>query len=170
MHFFVILKHASLVSVCTSAQSPSSMLIPTLTPSPLPPLSPTQIPSQTIGASSSWGPIMMPGEVQELLASEPQTGEYYVITKGHKLGVYLFWWVTYSWVNIPFKEKHIQAWHSWAHQGVEKPLLLEEDQQACGSGAIHYGIPKGQLWVPFPIVVETYFLCFVLKLTLTIYI
>ena len=89
--FFVILKCASLVSVCTSAPSPSSMPIPTLSPSPLPPLSSTQIPSQTIGVSSSWGPMMMPGEVQELLALEPQTAEYYAITKGHKPGIYLFW-------------------------------------------------------------------------------
>ena len=82
--FFVILKCASLVSVSTSAL-PS---LPISSPSPPPP---TQIPSQTIGPSPSWGPMMMPREVQELLASQPQIGEYYVVTKGRKPGVYLFW-------------------------------------------------------------------------------
>ena len=85
MHFlFVILKCASLVSVSTS--TPPSLLISSPSPPP-----PTQIPSQTIGPSSSWGPMMTPREVQELLASQSQIGEYYVIIKGCKPGVYLSW-------------------------------------------------------------------------------
>ena len=64
-------------------------------PTNLSPLSspPAPIPSQTISPSSSWGLMMTPGEVQELLAPEPQTGEYYVVTKGRRPGVYLSWWV-----------------------------------------------------------------------------
>jgi hypothetical protein len=62
-------------------------------PTNLSPLSspPAPIPSQTISPSSSWGLMMTPGEVQELLAPEPQTGEYYVVTKGRRPGVYLSW-------------------------------------------------------------------------------
>jgi hypothetical protein len=59
---------------------------------PAPPPTPIPfVPSQPIGSTLSWGQMMTPGEVQELLASEPQVGEYYVVTKGRRPGVYLFW-------------------------------------------------------------------------------
>jgi viroplasmin and RNaseH domain-containing protein len=35
--------------------------------------------------------MMTPEEVKELLTSEPQVGEYYVVTKGRRPGVYLSW-------------------------------------------------------------------------------
>jgi len=83
--YALFIRHSEMCfSVCTSA--PPSL--PISTPSSPPP---SQIPSQTIGPSSSWGPMMMPGEVQELLASQPQIGEYYVVIKGRKPGVYLYW-------------------------------------------------------------------------------
>jgi hypothetical protein len=41
--------------------------------------------------SLPWGPMMTPREVQELLAPHPQIGEYYVVTKGRRPGVYLSW-------------------------------------------------------------------------------
>jgi hypothetical protein len=65
---------------------------PPSTPVSLPPSTPIPfVPSQTISSSSSWGPMMTPKEVQELLATEAQTGEFYVVTKGRRPGVYLFW-------------------------------------------------------------------------------
>lgn len=76
------------VSSCLSR----SPINPAPPPTPIPPASPpAPIPSQSIGPSLSWGLMMTPGEVQELLASEPQVGEYYVITKGRRPGVYLTW-------------------------------------------------------------------------------
>lgn len=71
---------------------PSPTLTPTApTPMPIPTALPsTPIPSQN-SISSSWGPMMTPGEVQELLASQPQVGEYYVVIKGRRPGVYLSW-------------------------------------------------------------------------------
>ena len=73
--------------------SPSLTPTPTASP-PLPilsvlPLTLTPfVPSQ---ATLTWGMMMMPDEVRELLTLQPQFGEYYVILKGHRPGVYLSW-------------------------------------------------------------------------------
>ena len=75
------------MSIPFAMTSPPSMPIPFVTSSP--PLMLT--PSQRIGSTLSWGQMMTPREVQELLAPQPQTGEYYVITKGRRPGVYLSW-------------------------------------------------------------------------------
>ena len=72
-------------------------LSPTLTPTAPPPspilsalpLTPTPfVPSQT---TSTWGLMMMADEVRELLSCQPQVGEYYVIMKGRRPGIYLSW-------------------------------------------------------------------------------
>lgn len=64
-------------------------------PPAAPPTPISFIPSQPNTSSSltlgSWGWMMTPREVRELLASQPQTGEYYVIIKGRRPGVYLSW-------------------------------------------------------------------------------
>lgn len=89
--------------VASSSHQPAMFdnlaLPPTPTPSALsqrPGASPSPtpisfVPSQPIGSSSSWGQMMTPGEVKELLASQPQTGEFYVVIKGRRPGVYLSW-------------------------------------------------------------------------------
>ena len=112
---FVIPNCASLASVFPGFTSaPPAMPIPT-SPMPMPTASPSRptasppmpnasppmpIPtaspltlnaSQTIGSSPSWGLMMTPGEVKELLAQQPQIGEYYLVTKGCRPGVYLSW-------------------------------------------------------------------------------
>jgi hypothetical protein len=59
---------------------------------PAPPPTPISfVPSQPIGPLLSWCRMMTPREVQELLALQPQTGEYYVVIKGRRPGVYLSW-------------------------------------------------------------------------------
>jgi hypothetical protein len=75
--------------------NPSPSPKPTSTappPTPIltaPPLTPIPfVPSQT---TSSWGLMMTPDEVKELLAQQPQYGDYYVVTKGRRPGVYLSW-------------------------------------------------------------------------------
>ena len=104
---FVIPNRASLASVFagftsalpampipTSPMPTASPSVPTASP-PMPTASPPMLnasPQMPIPASSpSWGLMMTPGEVKELLAQQPQIGEYYVVTKGHRPGVYLSW-------------------------------------------------------------------------------
>ena len=99
------LNHVS--SVCTSGSAPDtpdtapSSHQPAVFGNPAPPLMPIPtalpsspipfVPSQTISPSSSWGLMMTPKEVRELLALQPQIGEYYVVIKGRRPGVYLSW-------------------------------------------------------------------------------
>lgn len=95
---FVKILTVFLASVCTlSSHQPAMFGSPSPSPTPIlnaPPLTPIPpVPSQS---TSSWGPMMTPGEVKELLVPHPQIGEYYVVTKGRRPGVYLTWWVSYS--------------------------------------------------------------------------
>lgn len=64
-----------------------------LLPIPLVPSQPIQpVASGSTGTlSSSWGQMMTPKEVQALMAPQPQAGEYYVVIKGRRPGVYMSW-------------------------------------------------------------------------------
>ena len=95
--------------VCTSSTVPNVAPFFTLSSQPnafnSPASPPTPIPlalSQPISSTLSWGQMMTPREVIELLAPQPQIGEYYVVTKGRRPGVYLSWWVFHFSVNVLF--------------------------------------------------------------------
>ena len=100
--------------------------------------------SQPISSTSSWGNMMTPREVQELLAPQPQIGEYYVVTKGRRPGVYLSWWVFFFWVNVLFV--YLIKFRSDAHElvdGLSSPCLWKKTDKYAAQGQYTVAYNKG---------------------------